>query len=44
MAAGVDAFDLRILPLRVPDTIDAMERLARDVLPALRGPVGGAAA
>ena len=44
-AAGVNAFDLKLLPLRVSDTLEQMRRIASDVLPALSGqPVGGAAA
>jgi probable F420-dependent oxidoreductase len=34
--AGCSAFDLKILPLSTADTLRQVERLARDVLPAVR--------
>jgi hypothetical protein len=40
-SAGVNAFDLKLLPLAVPETLSQLGRIAADVLPALRGrPVG----
>jgi alkanesulfonate monooxygenase SsuD/methylene tetrahydromethanopterin reductase-like flavin-dependent oxidoreductase (luciferase family) len=36
-AAGVNAIDLKLLPLRTPDTLDQLRLLAGEVLPALAG-------
>jgi len=40
-SAGVNAFDLKLLPLAVPETLRQLERIATDVLPAVRARSAG---